>query len=107
MQEDMQQQPHIPTSPPQDALPQAPSLRAGLTNLGNDGMLRSFSSTGMVVDYVRLNNEEVMNSILLLPDDMHEPLREMFEGVDGYSVPKERLSCGVISNWLKSRHTYI
>ncbi|PWY69022.1 hypothetical protein BO94DRAFT_628612 [Aspergillus sclerotioniger CBS 115572] len=67
--------------------------RKGLVCLCNDGVLRSFSSTGMVVDYARLSPEEIQDAGSLFGTDpqLRREMRRAFKGVDGYDVPSEKL----------------
>ncbi|RAK97668.1 uncharacterized protein BO80DRAFT_317555, partial [Aspergillus ibericus CBS 121593] len=67
--------------------------RKGLICLCNDGVLRSFSSTGTVVDYARLSPEEIQDASELFGTDPHlqQEMRKVFRGVDGYDVPSEKL----------------
>ena len=64
----------------------------GVCQLCNDGVLRSFSSTGQVLDYRKLSPEEINAQVemfatnpLLSHDDI-EKLRMVFKGVDGRDV---------------------
>lgn len=68
----------------------SPSLQ-GLCCLCNDGVLRSFSSSNVVVDAIPLSNQEIMSSRLLLPDMSQQMVENTFQNIDGHQVPPEKL----------------
>lgn len=71
------------------SLKQSPSLQ-GFTHLGNDGVVRSFSSKGEVVDYRPLSPEEIDWVLLSFsrnigPED-HQKASSILRGKDGRKV---------------------
>ena len=71
------------------SLKKSPSLK-GLDHLGGDGVLRSFSSRGEVVDYKQLSQEEiqlVIKSVEVgLDSDSFKKIVEKMRGVDGRNI---------------------
>lgn len=65
----------------------------GLSCLCNDGVYRTFSSTRAVVDAVPLNNKEIQSSLHLFPIEAQQQVQDIFQGVNGYTVAKEKLLC--------------
>lgn len=63
----------------------------GFACVCNDGVLRSFSSEGKVIDYIRLNPDQLANSMMLFPKEVQEQCASVFEGVDGHDVPEDQL----------------
>jgi len=62
----------------------------GLCCLGNDGVNRSFSSVGQVVDYRRFSPEQISNYLDkfagFYPNEEMKRLKIIFDGVDGREV---------------------
>lgn len=67
----------------------SPSLE-GLVHLGDDGVVRSFSSRGQVVDYRQLSPEEIDTALLSLstkvPAQEHDKVSSILRGKDGRKV---------------------
>jgi hypothetical protein len=46
-----------------------------------------------VVDAIPLNNKEIQSSLQLFPIEAQEEVQNIFRGVNGYTVAKEKLLC--------------
>lgn len=72
------------------SLKHSPSLE-GFIRLCRDGVLRSISSKGEVIDYARLSPDQIAHSLMLFPEDVQGQASSVFEGADGYNVPEDQL----------------
>lgn len=64
---------------------QALTIFRGFIRLCRDGVLRSFSSKGEVIDYARLTPDQIAHSLMLFPEDVGEQASSVFEVADGYT----------------------
>lgn len=63
----------------------------GITHFGDDGVLRSYSSSGTVIDHARLTNEHLMLAARWLPSDKQNLMKKKWAGVDGFQAPSEQI----------------
>jgi hypothetical protein len=70
-------------------LKQSPSLK-GLNHLATDGVYRSFSSSGEVVDYKQLSPAEITKVLEFhekyMDSEIFQKTKKKFDGVDGRNV---------------------
>ncbi|KAF7594830.1 hypothetical protein BBP40_008160 [Aspergillus hancockii] len=70
-------------------LKHSPSLQ-GFTHLASDGVYRSFSSSGEVVDYKQMSPAEITKMLeffgKLIDSETFEKTKKKFHGVDGRNV---------------------
>ncbi|KAK5265993.1 hypothetical protein LTR99_004820 [Exophiala xenobiotica] len=61
----------------------------GFIHFADDGIVRSYSANGTVIDYAPLSNKhllEVVNASRPILEEHYEHLMEVFNGVDGHNV---------------------
>ncbi|KKZ67817.1 hypothetical protein EMCG_06527 [[Emmonsia] crescens] len=66
-------------------------MAGGIKHFGDDGVLRSFSSNGTVIDHARLINEPLMVAATWLPSKEQNILKEEWAGVGGSKVQSEQI----------------
>ncbi|OAX81343.1 hypothetical protein ACJ72_04316 [Emergomyces africanus] len=64
----------------------------GINHIGDDGIARSFSWEGQVIDAVRLSNELMMGAVEMRhSEEERQILRSKWAGVDGFGVSVEQM----------------
>ncbi|KKZ62097.1 hypothetical protein EMCG_03421 [[Emmonsia] crescens] len=63
----------------------------GITHFGDDGVLRSYSSSGIVIDHARLTNEHLMLAARWLPSEKQDLMKKKWAGVDGFQARSEQI----------------